>query len=108
MAGSPYAITISAGNLSAGSGYGLAYSSTGQLTVNKAALTVTADPKSKTYDGTGFSAFTYAITGFANGDLVTLAPAARASSAGQPQVKVLEKNSPQCANYQRAGAHAHH
>lgn len=48
------------------------------------------------------------MSGFANGDLVTLAPAARATSTGQPQVKVLEKNSPQCANYQRAGAHAHH
>ncbi|PYM08951.1 MAG: hypothetical protein DMF15_07325 [Verrucomicrobia bacterium] len=37
-------------------------------TVNKAHLTVTADDKSKPYDGHIFTAFTSTITGFVNGD----------------------------------------
>ena len=39
-------------------------------TVAKKVLTVTADAKSKTYDGSGFSSFTSTITGFVNDELV--------------------------------------
>jgi filamentous hemagglutinin family protein len=42
VAGSPHAITITQGSLSAISGYALAFSSTGQLTVAPRAVTVTA------------------------------------------------------------------
>ncbi|MEO6498614.1 MAG: MBG domain-containing protein [Chitinophagaceae bacterium] len=38
----------------------------GTLQINKAGLTVTADPKNKIYDGTVFSAFTSSITGYVN------------------------------------------
>jgi hypothetical protein len=38
------------------------------VTVHKAQLTVTADDKSKTYDGNAFSPFASTITGFVNGD----------------------------------------
>lgn len=48
------------------------------------------------------------LSGFAKGDLVTVAPGARAAKNGQPQVKVLEKASGQCARYAGADAHAHH
>src|SRR5205085_364070 len=37
-------------------------------TINKAHLTVTADNKSKTYDGHIFTAFTATLSGFVNGD----------------------------------------
>jgi uncharacterized protein (AIM24 family) len=40
----------------------------GTLHVNPAHLTVTADNKTKTYDGSAFTAFTATITGFVNGD----------------------------------------
>ena len=45
-----------------------ASSGTGSLTINKAHLTVTADNKSKTYDGAVFSPFTSMISGFVNGE----------------------------------------
>ena len=48
------------------------------------------------------------VSGFAKGDLVTVAPGARAAKNGQPQVTVLEKASGQCARYAGADAHAHH
>ena len=48
------------------------------------------------------------VSGFAIGDLVTIAPGARAAKNGQPQVQVLEKASGQCSRYSGAGAHAHH
>src|SRR5207244_706896 len=38
------------------------------ITINKAHLTVTADNKTKTYDGQVFSPFTSTITGFVNGE----------------------------------------
>ena len=40
-------------------------------TVGKKILTVTADAKSKTYDGSGFSSFTSTITGFVNGETIS-------------------------------------
>src|SRR5207247_2051260 len=39
-----------------------------KINVGKAHLTVTADEKSKTYDGSAFSPFTAKLTGFVNGD----------------------------------------
>src|SRR5207249_2558168 len=39
-----------------------------KINVGKAHLTVTADVKSKTYDGSAFSPFTAKLTGFVNGD----------------------------------------
>ena len=39
-----------------------------KINVNKAHLTVTADDKSKTYDGSAFTAFTAKVSGFVNGD----------------------------------------
>jgi hypothetical protein len=40
----------------------------GTLTINKVALTVRADNKSKVWDGSPFTAFTKTITGFVNGE----------------------------------------
>jgi hypothetical protein len=40
----------------------------GSFTINKASLTVTADNKGKSYDGTAFTAFTSTITGFVNNE----------------------------------------
>src|SRR5206468_2017258 len=40
----------------------------GTLTINKVHLTVTADDKSKTYDGAAFTAFTATLSGFVNGE----------------------------------------
>ncbi|MFN5330695.1 MAG: MBG domain-containing protein, partial [Planctomycetota bacterium] len=42
--------------------------SNGTLTTNKATLTVTADDKSKTYNGATFTAFTSTVTGYAGSD----------------------------------------
>jgi hypothetical protein len=44
----------------------------GTLTITKKHLTVKADDKSKTYDGTPFTAFTVTITGFTCGDTVAV------------------------------------
>src|SRR3989442_14472760 len=48
-----------------------ASSATANLTVSKAVLTVTANPKSKVY-GAGNPSLTYTITGFVNGDLASM------------------------------------
>ena len=45
------------------------------------------------------------LSGFAQGDLVTLSPAAKAAKNGQPQVTVIEAKSSQCARYAGAGHH---
>ncbi|MFN5328766.1 MAG: MBG domain-containing protein, partial [Planctomycetota bacterium] len=41
---------------------------TAKLTINKAVLTVTADDKTKTYNGAKFTAFTSTYSGFVNGE----------------------------------------
>jgi hypothetical protein len=61
-----YAITATQGSLTA-LNYTFAFTN-GTLTVNKAHLTVTADPKSKTYDGQVFAPFTATLSGFVNGE----------------------------------------
>ena len=65
VAGSPYAITCTQGTLAAGN-YDFTPFVAGQLTVTKAALTVTADNKSRAY-GAANPALTSQITGFVNG-----------------------------------------
>ncbi|MFC5193161.1 YDG domain-containing protein [Algoriphagus aquatilis] len=64
-----YTITPSALTLSTGStsNYTITYT-TSTLTVSPAVLTVTAEDKNKTYDGSGFTAFTATLTGFQNGE----------------------------------------
>src|SRR5207253_4234036 len=59
---------------------GIYLASNGSITqtVNKAHLTVTADDKSKTYDGHIFTAFTSTITGFVNGDTSSVVTGAAA------------------------------
>ncbi|HJT65462.1 MAG TPA: kelch repeat-containing protein, partial [Pyrinomonadaceae bacterium] len=63
-AAGPYTITAV---YNAGTGFNTS-TGTGSLTINKAHLTVTADNKSKTYDGAVFSAFTSTISGFVNSE----------------------------------------
>src|SRR5439155_601714 len=63
----PYTITPAVGDLTA-TNYDFTTFTNGTLTINKVHLTVTADGKSKTYDGAAFTAFTATITGFVNGE----------------------------------------
>jgi len=73
LAGAAYVVTPS---LSTGTGgfiadnYNITYTAFNG-TVGKKVLTVTADAKSKTYDGSGFSSFTSTITGFVNGETIS-------------------------------------
>nr|WP_066477445.1 MBG domain-containing protein [Bosea sp. WAO] len=62
VAGSPYAITIAQGSLSASTGYALAFSSTGQLTVAPRAVTVTADAGQGKVYGNVDPTLSYAVT----------------------------------------------
>ena len=66
VAGGPYLISI-AQNLSGVDGYAVAYSSAGQLTVNPAPLTVTANNQGMTY-GASMPSLTASYSGFVNGD----------------------------------------
>jgi len=61
------AITVSGG---ADENYSFSYIAA-DYEVTKTVLTVTADTKSKTYDGSGFSSFTSTITGFVNGETLS-------------------------------------
>jgi hypothetical protein len=63
-----YGITVSQGTLVASSGYNFAFNNAGVLTVNPAALTITADNVTKIYNGVPYSGgggVTY--SGFVNG-----------------------------------------
>jgi hypothetical protein len=66
VAGSPYDIVASNAVGTGLSNYNITYVN-GQLTVNKATLTVTADDKSRYY-GTANPTLTYTIAGFVNGE----------------------------------------
>jgi hypothetical protein len=66
-----YVITPAVGTLSA-TNYDFTPFVNGTLTITKAHLTVTADNKSKTYNGSPFTAFTVTITGFVNGETVAV------------------------------------
>lgn len=71
VAGGPYAIDIAQGSLVAGtSGYALAFESTGELTVGRASLTVTAEDASKTY-GQAVTPSGHTVDGLLNDDAVT-------------------------------------
>ena len=91
-----YAISVSVGTLAAAN-YDFPNLANGTLTVTKAHLTVTADPKTKAYDA-ALPAFTYQITGFVNGDtpsVITGAPsvsttANAASDAGTYPISVAD------------------
>ncbi|MGA7487556.1 MAG: MBG domain-containing protein, partial [Xanthobacteraceae bacterium] len=63
-----YAITVSQGSLVASSGYRFAFSDTGVLTVNPAALIVTATNATRTYDKVAFSGGGVTYSGFVNGE----------------------------------------
>ena len=65
VAGSPYTITAAAGTLAAGN-YSFAFV-TGNLTITKATLNVTADDKSRDY-GVANPTFTASYAGFKNGE----------------------------------------
>ena len=78
-----YAITQ--GTLAATGNYAIGTFTGGTLHISAASLTVTADNKSKTYDGAAFTAFTATITGFVNGDtsaVVSGAPAFSGTAVG--------------------------
>jgi hypothetical protein len=64
-----YPIIVSQGTLAASGGYSFAFNSTGSLTVNPKALTITANDATRTYDNVAFSGgngVTY--SGFVNGE----------------------------------------
>lgn len=72
VAGGPYEIVISQGSLTALSGYELAFDSVGQLTIAKAALTITANNLSKIYGDTlTFAGTEFTASGLVSGDQVT-------------------------------------
>ncbi len=81
VAGSPYTITASGATGTGLGNYTISYDP-GSLTVNPAALTITASPQSKTY-GTALNLGTTAFTtaGLVNGDKVT---GATLASSGAP------------------------
>lgn len=70
---------IAASGYSNGLGYNLAYNN-GNLTINKAALTVTADDKSRSY-GEANPAFTTTVSGFVNGETAATAGVTGSGSA---------------------------
>ena len=71
VAGGPYGIDISAGSVDAsGSAYDLRFESTGVLTVDRAALTVTASDAAKTY-GEASDLIGYTVEGLLNDDAVS-------------------------------------
>ncbi len=87
VAGSPYAITIGAGTLSAAN-YTFATFVNGPLTVMPAMLSVTAASESMVYGGT-MPALSYKITGFVNGDtasVVSSAPVIATSASSSSPV----------------------
>ena len=93
VAGSPYTINIAQGSVSSLDNYALAFVSSGQLTVDPATLTITANDQSKTYGTTlnlGTTAFTETGLVTSNGDsisgvtLSSLGAAANATVAGGP------------------------
>src|SRR5207253_1110234 len=69
VAGSPYAITCTAGTLAAGN-YGFTFVA-GNLTITLASLTVTANDVSREY-GDANPAFDATITGFKNGETAAM------------------------------------
>ena len=85
VAGSPYAISASSAVGSGLSNYTITYD-LGQLTVNRAALTITANSSNKTYgQTTSFAGTEFSTNGLVNGDTVTsvsLSSSGAAATAG--------------------------
>jgi gliding motility-associated-like protein len=76
----------------------------GQLTINKAPLTVTADDKNKTYDGSVFNPFTATYTGFVNGEtsavlVGSLTFSGTAVTATSPGTYIITPGGLTAANY---------
>ncbi|MGZ5932368.1 MAG: MBG domain-containing protein, partial [Rhizomicrobium sp.] len=80
--GGPYQITVGAGTLTSLSGYAFAFSSTGNLTVTQALLSVTANPLSKVY-GSADPALTYGVSGLVNGDTSAVFSGALSRASGE-------------------------
>ena len=108
VSGSPYAITAAVGTLAAGN-YQFAFAN-GQLTVNKATLTVTANNASRAY-GSANPAFTASYGGFKNGQTLatsgvtgspSLTTTATATSlvAGNPYTITAAAGTLAATNYQ--------
>lgn len=70
VAGSPYAITITAGTLRSDTGYALAFGPNGAITVTPKGLTATVTANNKTYDGTTTASGTILLNGIVAGDTV--------------------------------------
>ena len=87
VAGSTYTMTVAQGTLAGVDGYALAYSSPGALTVNPAALTVTANNESKTYGSTfTFAGTEFTTSGLLNSDSVASATLTSAGTAATATV----------------------
>jgi hypothetical protein len=105
VAGSPYAIMVSQGSLSAAN-YSLSFTS-GNLTIAPATLTVTANDTNRTY-GAANPAFTLSYNGFMNGEdasvlsgaaSITTAAGANSTVPGSPYPIVVTQGSLSAANY---------
>lgn len=71
VAGSPYVINVSVAPVTTTTGYTKAAASTGLVTVNPAALTVTANNQSKTYGQTfNFTGLEFITAGLKNGETI--------------------------------------
>ncbi len=86
--------------------YTASYTST-TFTIRKANLTVTPDNMEKTYDRTGFSGFTYEVSGLVSGETKSMlgtptwsGEATSQSAAGTYQLKISLPNNAVTANYQ--------
>lgn len=71
VAGGPYGITATLGTLASDSGYGFAFSNTGQITVTPKALAANVVALDKTYDGTTDAAGSVSLSGLLSGDAVS-------------------------------------
>ncbi len=82
VSGGPYAINVAQGTLAGVDGHALAYSSAGQLTVNPAPLTITANSQTKIYGrGFAFTGTEFTTSGLQDGETVG---SADLSSNGAP------------------------
>ena len=82
VAGGPYAVNVAQGALAALNGYAFAFVSSGLLTVDREAITVSASPNTKTYDSTTSAAALPTVTTGALFDAATLAESYASPNAG--------------------------
>ncbi len=81
VAGSPYAITVAQGGLSALNGYAFAFVD-GNLVIDKAAATVTANSGAGTYSGLSQSVSGFTASGLVNGEAATVLTGVTAGGFG--------------------------